>query len=209
MIGTSIRSILTIVRSVFQLQVKRKVYRGEKAEMIQRSKLSIIADPGTLFLGILATTVGFCLCSGIVIHYVFWGELYDVVGSLCVFGTLDVLCILVAIIALPRWYTRITLLQESVIIKTALKQPIERPYKYYQYVYKAWYWHGSPIGVGKNVDYIVISHRRLRDEELANINQLAPDSDVLKIRYSSKNYQKLMDILPREMQYKLKVCGFQ
>lgn len=177
--------------------------------MNHTSKLSIIADPGTLFLGTLATFVGFCSCTGFVIHYAIIGEREDVIGVSCIFGTLAVLSILVAIIASPRWYTRITFLPESVIIKTALKHPVERQYKYYQYVYKAWYWHGSPIGVGKNIDYIVISHRRLRDEELGSINQPAPSNDVLKIRYSARTYQKLMKILPAEMQYKLKVCGFQ
>lgn len=177
--------------------------------MKQPCKFSLITDPGTLLLGVLLTTIEFCGCAGFVAYSVITGERKDIIGSLCVFGTLAVLSILVAVWVSPRWYTRITLLQESVIIKTALKHPIKRPYKYYQYVYKAWYWHGSPIGIGKNVDYIVISHRRLREEELESINQLAPGSDVLKIRYSPKTYQKLMEILPREMQYKLKVCGFQ
>lgn len=172
-------------------------------------KLCLIADPSTLLFGVLVTTTGLGLSIGFIIYFATTGDRSDVIGSLCILGPTIGLFIFAAVSASPRWYTRITFLPEGVVVKTALRKPVEKPYKYYQYVYKAWYWHGSPIGVGKNVDYIVISHRRLRDKELANINQLAPDSDVLKIRYSSKIYQKLMDILPREMQYNLKVCGFQ
>ena len=171
-------------------------------------KLSLITDPGTLLLGVLLTTIEFGICSSFVVYYVITGERQDIIGSLCVFGTLAVLSILVAVLVSPRWYTKITFLKESVFIKTALKRPIKRSYQYYQYVYKAWYWHGSLIGIGKT-DYIVISHRRISDEELGAINQLSPSSDVLKVRYSAKTYQKLMIILPPEMQYKLKVCGFQ
>ena len=173
------------------------------------SKLSLIADPNTLLLGVFATTIGFGLCIGFAIYFIITGERQDIIGSLCVLVPIMGLLIVAVALALPRWYTRITLLPESVVIKTALRHPVERQYKYYQYVYKAWYWHGSPIGIGKNVEYIVISHRRLCDEELVSINQLSPDNDVLKIRYSPKTYRSLIEILPEEMQYKLGICGFQ
>lgn len=139
--------------------------------MERNRKLSIIADPSTLLLGMLTTTIGIGFSLGFILYFTITGEHRDVIGSLCILGPIMVLYIVATVFALPRWYTRITLLPESVIIKTALRSPIERSYKYYQYVYRAWYWHGSPIGVGMNVDYIVISHRRMRDEELTNINQ--------------------------------------
>lgn len=177
--------------------------------MERSRKLSIIADPWTLLLGALCMTIVIGGCAGVILFCWITGDRKDILGSLAVFGTMGVLAVLTGILALPRWLTRITFRPESVIIKTALRRPVERPYKYYQYVYRAWYWHGSPVGLGMNVAYIVISHRRMRDEELTNINQPAPSADVIKIHYSPKTYRKLMEILPREMRYKLKVCGFE
>lgn len=104
---------------------------------------------------------------------------------------------------------RITFSEESVTIHPFFSKPMQKSYKHYQYVYKACYWHGSPIGIGIIKNYIVISHRRLNDAELCNINQVAGSTDIIKIKYSPKTYQTLMDTLPREMAYKLKVCRFE
>lgn len=104
---------------------------------------------------------------------------------------------------------RIIFSESSLTIHPLFSKRYQKDYKHYQYVYKASYWHGSPIGIGIIKDYIVISHRRLNDAELCNINQVAGSTDIIKIKYSPKTYRTLMDTLPREMAYKLKVCRFE
>lgn len=178
-----------------------------KMKNIIKKPLSIIADPGLAMMGLIYAIVFLGLSIGQILYYLLTGE--DIIGVLSVFGTIGIVIALSIYLMIPQWYVKITFLPNGVQIKPARKMPTERPYKYYQYVYKAYYWHGSPIGIGTNVYYMVISHRRLKDEELCNINQLASSTDVIKIKYSPKAYQTLMDTLPCEMAYKLKVCQFE
>ncbi len=174
-----------------------------------KKPLSIIADPWVALMGLVYTVVNSSALIGAIFYFCINGDKHDVIGALSTFGTTEILVIMVVIWVSPQWFTKISFLPDAVLIKAARRKPVERSYKYYQYVYKAYYWHGSPIGVGKNIDYIVISHRRLKDEELSNINRLASSTDVLKIKYSPKTYRKLMDTLPSEMAYKIKVCRFE
>lgn len=145
------------------------------------------------------------LSMGFALHCLFSGETEGVFF----FGALWILMITLVYWTIPQWFIKIIFLPDGIRIKAARKKPTVRPYKYYQYVYKASYWHGSPIGIGIIKDYIVISHRRLNDAELCNINQVAGSTDIIKIKYSPKTYRTLMDTLPREMAYKLKVCRFE
>ena len=180
-----------------------------KMKNTMKKPLSIIADPGLAMMGLIYTVVISTIFIGAILYFCINGDKHDVIGVLSTGGTLEILLIIVIIWVLPQWYVKITFLPDGVRIKPARKKPTERPYKYYQYVYKAYYWHGSPIGIGTNVYYIVVSHRRLKDNELCNINQLASSADVIKIKYSPKTYQTLMNTLPSEMAYKLKVCRFE
>ena len=133
----------------------------------------------------------------------------DETGVIVFFGIMAIAVIFIAVFVSPQWFVLLTFLPVGIQIKPAWKKAVVRPYEYYAYVNKACYWHGTPIGIGKTMDYIVFSHRRMKDEELKAINMVVSSEKVIKIKYSPKTYQQLMESLPREMQYKLRVSGFE
>ena len=55
--------------------------------------------------------------------------------------------------------------------------------------------HGNMFAAYK-VNFFVFTNRRLSNEELTQINQVAPSSDLIKIRYTRKTYKKLLEALP-------------
>ena len=102
-----------------------------------------------------------------------------------------------------KLYVKVTLDETGIITKSGLKKAVVRPYSDYHYIYRGWYWHGSG-GFGKNVYYIVLSHRRLSDKQLQQINLVANDGDTVILKYTAERLRKLLAILPREQRYSLK-----
>ena len=54
------------------------------------------------------------------------------------------------------------------------------------------------------VNFFVFTNRRLTNEELTQINQVAPSSDLIKIRYTRKTYKKLLEALPSSIASEVK-----
>ena len=54
------------------------------------------------------------------------------------------------------------------------------------------------------VNFFVFTNRRLSNEELTQINQVAPSSDLIKIRYTRKTYKKLLEALPPSIALEVK-----
>ena len=169
---------------------------------MEKNKLTILAD-STLCWMYLLYTLAIAACDAFVF------AVSDSAGVRIVFMVPSAVWVGVLIFTSNQWLMLLEFRPDGIYMKPGVYKRTLRPYKYYPYVSKAWYWHGSPIGAGKNVDYIVISHRRLRDEEIRNINSIVPGADVIKIRYSDRTFQKLTAILPPDMQRRLSLCGFR
>lgn len=103
-----------------------------------------------------------------------------------------------------KFFATIHITKDGIEFHTAFKKPILKTYKQYRNVVYASYWHGSPIGIGSIKWFIVISERKLSKYELEHINQIPVSSNVLKIEYSKKRREKLMEILPQNMACQLK-----
>ena len=63
--------------------------------------------------------------------------------------------------------------------------------------------HGNIFAAYK-VNFFVFTNRRLTNEELTQINQVAPSSDLIKIRYTRKTYKKLLEALPPSIALEVK-----
>lgn len=174
----------------------------------KQKRIRILADPQLSLMGLLYIVVMLGSSLFIMLTTILRGR-NDELGVAILFGILAAAIILIAVFVSPQWFVWLEFLPTGIRIKPAWKKAVERPYKYYAYVNRAGYWHGTPVGIGKTVDYIVFSHRRLKDEELYAINRIASSEKVIKIQYTPKTYQRLMELLPTEMRYKLKVCGFE
>lgn len=75
--------------------------------------------------------------------------------------------------------------------RQAFKKTELHSYREYFYVNKAFYmYYGMPMY------YMVLSNRRLRNEEICQINNVRVSATMLKIRYNKKNYEALLSIVP-------------
>ena len=173
-----------------------------------KKPIIIIADPSLFLMAIIYIILndGCCL---IAIIWLIMRNRPEERGVIVIGFVLQIILTLILVLVGPQWFVRLIFLPTGIQMKPAWKKATERPYKYYAYVNRAWYRHGTPVGIGKTKEYIVFSHGRMNEEELHAINRVKSSENVIKIRYSQKTYQRLMDILPREMQYKLRVCGFE
>lgn len=103
--------------------------------------------------------------------------------------------IVVSCCVTERWCLMITFDQDGVLYKPLFRKGIRLKYSNYPRIQHAYYMHGNLIAAYK-VNFFVFTNRRLSHEELTQINEVAPSSDLLKIRYTQKNYKKLIEALP-------------
>ena len=89
--------------------------------------------------------------------------------------------------------------ENGVEYRALLRRKKVRSFSEYPYWYHGKYFHGY-----RYIDFIVLSNKRLSTKELWQINQVAPSADLLKIRYTPKTYQKLMEILPEKQKLQLR-----
>lgn len=174
--------------------------------------ISILANPVLFYFGVFYTTLLVIICVIVAFWVVGWEFLPDNANDLyvqLVFFAMGLLAIGAACLCMPRWYTKLTLDQAGIKIHTAFQKTIWRSYQEYRHIYRAWYWQGTLIGVGKKIIFIVLSKRKLKDSETHAINQLTSLDDVIKIRYSPKRLCVLLDVLPKQQCQSLRMCFHQ
>lgn len=173
-------------------------------------KYRMIADPTASAMVIVFVIVLCLVCLDIIIGAVTFynstGDDSGLVTVIVVFSLFLMTTIITSYFLAKQMCVRIIFDKDTITIHPLFKKPFQRAYKYYPYVYKGGYWHGSPIGVGKWVDYIVLSHGYIKNDDLMRINALGKDNEVIRIRYRRKNYDRLLAALPTEMAHKVKAC---
>ena len=167
-------------------------------------RVKIVASSFLFFGGIFLYLVTF-------VAYVFFWWIGSVMQTKSECMQIRVFGIIMCTIMLLCWifeskkfFAMIHFTKDGVEFHTAFQKPILKTYKQYRNVVYASYWHGSPIGVGSIKWFIVISERKLSKYESEHINQIPISSNVLKIEYSKKRREKLMEILPQNMACQLK-----
>lgn len=88
------------------------------------------------------------------------------------------------------WY-RFT--SEGIYYHTTFRRKKLLPYGDFPYIM-----HGRYLHISYWRDYIVFSSRWLSNTELESINHVAPSTKLLKVKYSEKTCQTLLEILPRK-----------
>lgn len=103
--------------------------------------------------------------------------------------------VLVTIILIILLYTgcnaHMVFTKDGIEFRQAFKKTEFHSYREYAYVEKAFYmYYGMPMY------YMVLGNRRLRNEEVCQINNVRPSSMLIKIRYNKKNYEAVLSIVP-------------
>lgn len=163
-------------------------------------KIRLISDPSTLCL-MITTIIVYAVATVFALSLI----REDTVANpgdilpmqlffLIMFGALFVLIISVS----PRYLCVITLSETAITIWVPFRKKKSFTYKQFRNIYCGGYFHGNIAGIGKIVWYIVLAQRRLSSNELNQINLVSNSEEVVKIRYSRKNYEKLCTILPSD-----------
>lgn len=105
------------------------------------------------------------------------------------------LMIVTVCLCTERWGVRLTFMEKGISYKPLLRKETLLDYKNLPRVQYACYMHGN-IFAAYRVHFFVLTNRRLDSEELTHINEAAPGKDLIRIRYTRKTYQKLLDALP-------------
>ena len=102
-----------------------------------------------------------------------------------------------------RWCLMLTFDRDGVLYKPLFRKGTRIQYSNYPRIQYAYYMHGNMFAAYK-VNFFVFTNRRLSNEELTQINQVAPSSDLIKIRYTRKTYKKLLEALPPSIALEVK-----
>lgn len=110
---------------------------------------------------------------------------------------LNTICVIIS----PK-FLRYYIFHDNGIMGGSFLRRKKRFYSYEEYkiIVCAEYFHGSPIGIGKNRYYIVISNRSLSRYEQDHIINCKNQKDFIMIKYSSKNCDRIRLSLPQQMQ---------
>ena len=165
----------------------------------KKPSYSFLENPSLLAMGISLNVV-IIVAFISVLWWVYMGG-DEIFWGIIICGTIELLMVGASLLALPQWYTKITFTEDSIQVKRAFHKPICHPYKHYSYVYRATYWHGSPLGIGYYPQFLVFSRRSMRQVELENINQVYEADKIIKLRITKRRYKKLNAVLPSEARY--------
>lgn len=130
----------------------------------------------------------------------------DRIGIQVIFGVLGFLNILAVMAGSNRWLATFIFTDDGISYRAGFRKATVQPYRAFRYIYAARYFHGSPIGIGNYRRFIVLSTRRLSTDEIENINQVAPSTVVVKIRFRKSTYEKICSILPAKQRVQLEAC---
>ena len=101
-------------------------------------------------------------------------------------------------IAVKKGAGSIEFYREGLLYKPLFRKGKMIDYAHYPRIQYAYYMHGN-LFAAYRVHFFVFTNRRLSNDELAHINAVAPSEDLIKIRYTRRNYEKLLAALPRSI----------
>ena len=166
-------------------------------------KIRIIADPYLFSLTLTALAMG---CGGMA--WCFWmsHDVFYVSETDKIWAKIMLWALTIGIVAIPlfwetRWANVLVLSPEKIELRSCFKKPVTYEYQEFPYIYRASYRHylaGAP-DVGPVIVYLVLSRRRLSSFEKTHINQVTSPTDVIKIKFSKKRYQALLEYMPPKL----------
>lgn len=173
-------------------------------------KIRIICDSllfwGGLLLSISQIVIAVVITIMLETGYISASTIDDKNKSQVLFVFFAIFLFFGVILCLPRWLMILTLDEKEITFRGDYFKPYTKSYNQFPYVYIATYRHGSLIGLGVKVRYIVISQIKLTEYELTHINRVFDREKIFKIRYSKKKYDALLNVLPKSHKERLETA---
>lgn len=132
----------------------------------------------------------------------FTDDLYILVVWFLIFS----LFVFVCFIGLANHFVSIGIFEkDKVIVKCIFRKTYSISYDKFKDVGIGYYTHGVlNSSLGSNVSYIYFACGKLKDEQKYNINLLKPSKSFVKLGFSKKNYDDMIEVLPAELSDMLK-----
>lgn len=170
---------------------------------MNKDRVKIIAFPELFIGGIIYITIFSAVCLSMIILFGYEGIADEPIKCQILFGTLLIAHLITCLLCMKRWFIIMVLTREGIEYYTLFRKPVKKTYNNFPYIYIAEYRHGTLIGIGNKMKFVVFSSRRLTDHERTHINMVAPTEDLLKIRYRKKRYEKLYNAVPNNVKIRL------
>lgn len=127
-------------------------------------------------------------------------SMHDFVASFWLLMPLYLVFTIALLAGSRRCVSFITLYSDRIEFKYPFCKKQEQPYRNFPDLYRASYdWFGKH-------EYIILTNQRYSYEKLTHANWIFADENTIKIRYSKKNHQALLEILPRRQKSALIRC---
>ena len=107
--------------------------------------------------------------------------------------------LLVFLSEMKQWFSRLYITSDGIIVKEIFMKKKHLDYSSHN---KVFYGYMEVRGIPEW--FIIISNRTFSRYELKNLNKIKQTDDYIKIKYSKKRREQLMEILPQNMAVQLK-----
>ena len=173
--------------------------------MSHREKITFLAD--FYWLGIVLLMMSLLLGMAVVAIGWTWHDYYyqvplkdgaytdlqDLIYCCLFFGIgLGILTVTLLVIS-RRCVVFVTLTKDGIAFSSPFRPKKVKPYTAFPDLYRGCY---TAYGIERH-EFIVLTNRRMRYEELQRVNMVFNDENTIKIRYTKRNYAALKEMLPR------------
>lgn len=178
-----------------------KVSRQKQSGDGSMKKLKICSS-NYLHIGVIIMLLIFWIILPVSFGYGLFLSIYDKSGvitfSFFIFASFfcGILCLISEV---NQWLDKFIITEDGITIKCFLKKSRLLNYSDYNRIN-----FGYMLVNGIPEWFIIISNRKMSRFELENLNKIKQTDDFIKIKYSKKRREKLMEILPQNMACQLK-----
>lgn len=173
--------------------------------MSHREKITFLAD--SYWLGMVLFTMALLFGMYAVVIGWIWHDYYyqvplidggyrdlDELISVGLFlGILYIALAITLLVASRRCVVFVTLTKDGIAFSSPFRPKKVKPYTAFPDLYRGCY---TAYGIERH-EFIVLTNRRMRYEELQRVNMVFNDENTIKIRYTKRNYAALKEMLPR------------
>ena len=169
------------------------------------TKKRILADPYLALCGLVIGVIVFSLCilmvGAIQVDFFTFTTESGKIGGQLIFTFLAIAWVAAMFQLSKQWFLIITFTEQSVFFWYPLsKGKKEKSYKDFPNVYRCFFWNGYQRY------YIVLTNQKLTDYQMSHINQVSNNHNLIKLRYTRKNYEVLLEVLPKKQRGEMLRC---
>lgn len=101
-------------------------------------------------------------------------------------------------------FSSVVFTNDGIVLISPFCKKLTCSYDKYRFIYRGQYFHGNMFGQGVLVEFIIFSQKKISTSCLYNANRIESTSEVIKIKYTPKRYERIYATVPTSLQLQLK-----